>query len=393
MVLIFRSVNSLRRLKNGGKILKKRILHIVLSLGTGGLENGIVNIINGCDPDKFHIDVLCLRELGELASRIENKDTRVFFFENSHQGLRTAVSQINSVCKKNDYQIIHTHGWATMLAGYLASLFNRKLIVMNGEHGTLYFDTWRQKALQKFLFNRMTINLSVSAVLVEEIAKRFQVSTDRFHPILNGVDVVRFAPDRNQKNKKRKDLGMQKGQFVIGSVGRLVEVKNYPCLLKAFSSISAKNPDARLVLAGDGPERKNLEDLANKLNISAFVKFLGRRDDIPAIMNTFDVFVLPSFREGLSNTILEAMSSGLPAVVSNVGGNPEIVVDHETGRLFETNNSIELSNILAELSNNQDMTNRMASSARKHILDNYSLATMVDNYQVIYEQLISKGKL
>jgi sugar transferase (PEP-CTERM/EpsH1 system associated) len=372
--------------------MKIKVLHVVLSLGTGGLENGIVNIINRCDKNRFKIDVICLREQGELGDRINNLDSEVFFDRERSKGLKNAIGMIREAQETNQYDIIHTHGWATMLAGYLTSLLERKPIVMNGEHGTLYFNTWRQRLIQRFLFNRMAINLSVSGALVEEISSRFDVKTSRFLPILNGVDIERFKPNLSARAEQRELLGVTDDQIVVGSVGRLVEVKNYPSLIKGFVLFLRGQPTAKLVLAGDGPMRAKLEELALDLDILASVIFLGRRDDIPAVMNSFDIFVLPSFREGLSNTILEAMSSGLPAVVSNVGGSPEIVIENETGHLFEVDDIKVLANKLNELAVDREKLKRVSDCARKHVANNYSLPIMVENYQKVYTDLVNERR-
>jgi sugar transferase (PEP-CTERM/EpsH1 system associated) len=369
--------------------MKIKVLHVVLSLGTGGLENGVVNIINGSDANLFQIDVLCLRSEGELARRIHNEQTNVFFDSSRSQGLNNAISVIREANRNNQYHIIHTHGWATMLAGYLATLFSSQSLVINGEHGTLYFQTWRQRFMQKLLFNRMKINLSVSAALAKEISRRYNVKSERFIPILNGVDVEKFKPNAVTRDRVRRELGISKGQVIVGSVGRLVEVKNYPSLIRAFSKVLSSFDNIKLVLTGDGPDRKALERLANDLEISKDVIFLGRRDDVPDVMTAFDIFVLPSFREGLSNTVLEAMSSGLPVVVTDVGGNPEIVIENTTGYLFEVDDVEYLSTKLLSLCKHKTELKRLSEAARNHISENYSLNKMVDNYQAVYRKLMS----
>ncbi len=370
--------------------MKIRILHVVLSLGTGGLENGIVNTINGIDTDKFVIDVICLRELGELGDRITNQSTQVFFDQEFASGLKNAIGAIRKVNQKGKYDIIHTHGWATMLAGYIAAKLE-KITVINGEHGTLYFDTFRQRLMQRFLFNRMLINLSVSKVLVNTICKRFKVSKDRFIAILNGVDVNKFRPDLSMRNEFRKEIGINDETILVGSVGRLVEVKNYPSLLRGFQLFNQQHSQSKLVLAGDGPKMKELTELSEELKIVDDVIFLGRRDDIPAVMSGLDIFVLPSFREGLSNTVLEAMASGLPAVVTEVGGNPEIVIEDKTGYLFEVDNIKQLSSILSSLANDRDKLNDISGQSRTHILDNYTLPKMVEHYQNVYLEIMRKS--
>lgn len=373
--------------------MKVKVLHIVLTLGTGGLENGIVNTINGSDQNQFEIDILCLRGSGEMADRIQNPNSQVIYDEQADASLPTAVKLIRQACKQKHYHIIHTHGWATMLAGYVASKFTNTPIVINGEHGTLYFDTWKQRLMQRFLFNRMYLNLSVSRALINEISQRFKVSVGRFKAILNGVNISKFQPDEQSRQKVRQELSIADEQFVVGSVGRLVEVKNYPSFIRAFALVVKKYPQAKLLIAGDGPMRPELEALIAEHNLAEQVNLLGRREDVPAVMNALDVFVLPSFREGLSNTILEAMASGLPAVVTKVGGSPEIVIDGETGYLFEVSNIEQLAGYLCQLLEDKNLLAKISKQARQHVADNYSLQGMVENYQQTYLDLMRRRGL
>ena len=371
---------------------KIKVLHVVLSLGTGGLENGIVNTINGSDQERFKIDVVCLRELGELGERISNPGSKVYFDSSLASGLLNSIKAIRNVHQLNHYDVIHTHGWATMLAGYLAGLLEKDVIVINGEHGTLYYKTVQQRIIQRFLFNRMKINLSVSAALVNEVSRKFKVNRNIFRPILNGVNTQRFCPDQQRRQQIRKEISISDEQLVVGSVGRLVTVKNYPSLIKAFKLIAERVPNALLLFAGDGPNREKLEELTQQQGLKDKVKFLGRRDDIPSVMNAYDVFVLPSYREGLSNTILEAMSSGLPAIVSNVGGSPEIVIEGKTGYLFEVDDIEQISSKIIHLFEDSEMLREFSNNAREHVVKNYSLETMVNNYQNVYQELIDSAE-
>ena len=138
--------------------------------------------------------------------------------------------------------------------------------------------------------------------------------------------------------------------------------------------------------------RGELESLIKQLGVVDSVELLGRRDDIPELMNAYDVFVLPSFREGLSNTILEAMSTGLPAVVSNVGGSPEIVVEGKTGHLFEVDDTDKMAQLFKQFASDSGYLKKVSLQARTHVVDNYSLPIMVENYQNVYIDLLAGDK-
>ncbi len=371
-------------------MMKFRVLHVVLSMETGGLENGIVNLINNADNSRFIVDVLCLREKGTLAGRITNENSQVFFDGNRNQSLVTATKKIYKSCKEGHYHIVHSHGFTTMLASYLATRLTRTAVLINGEHGTLYYSSMKQRLLQRWLFRSMDVNLTVSSELKEKIQKEFSLSFDNFKPIINGVDSDKF--NHQIDSSLQRELSIPDQHIVIGSVGRLVSVKNYPSLIKGFSLVQKVNPNTHLVLAGDGPERAELESQADKLKLANNVHFLGRRDDIPNLMNGFDLFVLPSFSEGLSNTLLEAMSCGIPVIASNVGGNPEIVKPNVSGFLYPSDDANALANILNSLCKAPNDINKLSMLAREHIVNHYSLKAMIGNYEDVYKhQLTSKS--
>ncbi|WP_168204052.1 glycosyltransferase [Aliikangiella coralliicola] len=366
-----------------------KVLHIVQSLNVGGLENGVVNLVNQADKNHLDVDVLCLRDKGTLAAKVIDSESRVHFDGNQSESILTAIKKVYALCKGKKYDIVHTHGWATMLPGYIGAKLAGIATIINGEHGTLYFSSKTQIIAQNLLFKLMDLNLSVSKVLIDEIKSKFDYRGDNFKAILNGVDEKKFSPDSTSRNEIRNSLNIGPDDFVVGSVGRLVEVKNYPCLIRAFAGL----PSARqsyLVLAGYGDQQTKLEQLCQELGVADSVKFLGKRSDIPAIINSYDVFVLPSFREGLSNTILESLSCGVPVIASNVGGNPEMVMDGINGFLFESDNDQALIEKIASLQGNQDLLMDFSNKARKLVLESFTLDTMVDNYQSAYYELAER---
>ncbi|MEM7016838.1 MAG: glycosyltransferase, partial [Pseudomonadota bacterium] len=254
-----------------------KILHVVLSLETGGLENGIVNITNRVDPARFDMDVLCLRARGELADRITRSDSKVIFAPDAGHGILAGAKNVYRACKQGNYHIVHAHGLATMLASWLGGRRAHAPIIINGEHGVLYDESLRRRVLQRWLFNSMDLNLSVSAVLIDDIVRRIGPRADNFRAIINGVDTETFKPDDNARQQIRHQFGFTDENFIVGSVGRLVEVKNYPSLVKGFTKLYKNHPQARLVFVGDGDQRQVLEQLARENNVSDQVYFPGRR--------------------------------------------------------------------------------------------------------------------
>jgi len=366
--------------------MKIRILHVVQSMNTGGLENGIVNLINYSNTSDFLIDILCLRAGGDLIQRIDNANSHIYFEQNSSHNILSAIKKVYSLCKVNNYDIVHSHGFATMLAAYVGGKLAQSSCIINGEHGTLYYSSLKQRLVQRFLFNQMQLNLTVSAALKNKICQIYSTSPQHFKTIINGVDSERFYPSKTTI-KLKKSLAIPLDAIIIGTVGRLVKVKNYPSLIRALKSVRLKHPKVILLFAGDGPEKESLLTQVKQAELTDNVKFLGRRDDIQALMNLFDMFVLPSFSEGLSNTLLESMACGTPVIASNVGGNSEIIKNGETGYLYPSDDSDRLADILITLLEDVDKRTRLGQQARRHIESRFSINSMVKNYEDTYYEL------
>src|SRR5690606_27572340 len=165
----------------------RKVLHVVQSLGTGGLENGVVNLANGIDEARFDLNILCLRYEGELASRLQRR-SRVLFDERTAGSIGQSILAVRRLCKERQYDIVHTHGWATLLPGFLGAHLAGIARIINGEHGTSFVDTARRRIAQKILLRLVDGNCSVSGSLRDEMCSIFQVSAAAVTVILNGVD-------------------------------------------------------------------------------------------------------------------------------------------------------------------------------------------------------------
>ena len=174
---------------------------------------------------------------------------------------------------------------------------------------------------------------------------------------------------------------------MIGSVGRLVPIKNYPLLLRAFANVRQAGYPVSLMLVGDGSERAALQQLASELSITEQVIFTGQQHNIAAHLQAMDIFVLPSFSEGLSNTLLEAMACGLPVLASDVGGNPEIV-NAQTGALFASDDEAALTATLIQWVSQPSQRLQLAASARDYCLTRHAISAMVRTYEQTYVECL-----
>jgi len=228
------------------------------------------------------------------------------------------------------------------------------------------------------LFIAVSDDMKNSIILYEKVPERKLVT------IFNGI--VPFTVTDTEKQKYRKELGLTLDDFVIGTVGRLVHVKNQGILINAFKSKRLAN--FKLVIVGEGNLMSRLQQQTKSLKISQQVIFTGNRLDAKKLMATFDIFILPSKHEGISLTLLEAMNNKLPIIASAVGGNIEVIVDSETGLLVLPNDSLELSKAIQTLHNNIIERERFRQSCWERFNRLFTIDIMTKKYLQIYESIM-----
>jgi glycosyltransferase involved in cell wall biosynthesis len=207
----------------------------------------------------------------------------------------------------------------------------------------------------------------------------------------NGVDGDRFKPSCEVSARIRLELGISSDALVVGFVGRLVALKDVKTLLLALEGLISRMPEVYAMVVGSGPELVGLRDyVAGSATLSGRVCFTGPREDVADLLKAMDLFVLPSLMEGMSNTILEAMATGLPVIATNVGGNPEILTDSESGYLFQPGNVDELRSKLATLLLNRERRQGFGHAARIRVLTTFSLEAMLRQYRQLYLELATR---
>jgi sugar transferase (PEP-CTERM/EpsH1 system associated) len=360
------------------------VQHVLLSLRPGGLENGVVNVINGLDEGRFRSSVTCLQEGGEFVARIRRPEVEIHAM-----GLRPGNDlalplRLAKLFRRTKTDIVHTRNAEAFFYGFAGAKLAGVRAIVHSEHGRELPDSPRRMAAQRWMLRFTTAAFSVSDRLRRDLALHLRIPGDRFDVIYNGVDMSRIAVA--DRAKARSALGAAEGEVVVGSVGRLVPVKNYESFLGAFARLSVSRP-VRLVLIGEGPERAKLEALAASRGITARVSLLGHREDVADLLVGLDVFVLPSRSEGMSNTLLEAMAAGVPAVASDVGGNSEIVRDGESGLLYPSGDEARLAQLLTDLIEQPARRSQLGRAGQERVMREFTMAAMISKYEALYERV------
>lgn len=357
-----------------------RIGHVLLSLRPGGLENGVVNVVNGLDRREFLSSICCLQTSGEFAQRITDERCRILEF-----GLRPGndprlVWRLARAFRTLRLDIVHTRNAEAFFYGAVAARLAGIPALVHSEHGRVFPEKWHRALAQRWLLRSVSCAFAVSQQLAEQMVAHIGVRPGTFRVIYNGVDTRRFA-GRPAGEHRRRD-----GEIVIGSVGRLAAVKNYGLLLQAIARLPADTP-WRLVLIGDGPQRRELEQAARDIGIGARVSFLGHREDVAELLGGLDVFVLPSDSEGMSNTLLEAMAAGVAVIASDVGGNREVIEAGRSGLLFGRGDIQAAAQAIQQVVTDMQLRERLAAAGLQRANTTFALRTMLSAYEDLYRSV------
>jgi sugar transferase (PEP-CTERM/EpsH1 system associated) len=233
----------------------------------------------------------------------------------------------------------------------------------------------------------------VSKDLAEWLQHTVKVEPQRITQIYNGVDSVRFHPRQGERPLIGPEGFMTGNALLIGSVGRMAAVKDYPTLVKTFLYLLTEQPELkqrlRLVIVGEGAGREQCLNLLRAAGMEKYAWLPGERVDVGEILRTFDIFVLPSLGEGISNTILEAMASGLPVIATEVGGNPELVENDRTGKLVPPGDPVRLAQSLLCYIHDGGLLQAHGQAARAKINAGFSMDAMVKSYLDVYDRVLA----
>lgn len=371
----------------------KLIFHVVHHLQIGGLENGVVNLINRLPPERFRHAVVCIEDFTDFSRRIERSDVEIFAMHRSKVGVWGLRWQLFQLLRRLRPDIVHTRNLSGLDALLPARLAGAK--TLHSEHG-FDVDNLKGSAFRPTLLRRLNAPLvsryvALSNDLRRVMCERWKIAPTRVRQIYNGVDIQKFTP----AIAARRDLlplDLQgEGLFVVGTVGRVQAVKDQATLLRAFAAVLMRHPGwrshLRLVIVGDGPLLPDLRRLASELGITEQTWFAGARQDVAALLQTLDLFVLPSLNEGISNTLLEAMATGLPLLATAVGGNVELLTDGVVGSTFIPGDHCSLAVMISRYYLQPDLRAAQGAAARAHAVQSFSLQAMVSHYQAVYETL------
>jgi sugar transferase (PEP-CTERM/EpsH1 system associated) len=369
------------------------VVHVVRQFAMGGLENGLVNLINHSPPGRVRHAVVCLTSADRFAQRIHVPDIEVvslgFRPGNDWAGLHALWRTLRRLRPA----VVHSRNLGTVdaaLVGWLA----RAPVRIHGEHGWDVYDLHgsrrRYRLYRRAIAPFVTKFVTVSRDLERWLTNVVGIPRRKVVQIYNGVDLRRFAGGGPPA------VGWPYGsEFVIGTVTRFETVKDPLTLARGFVELLRADPGqrrrVRLAMIGDGPLRKEVQQFLEREGVASCCWLPGARDDVPALLGRMNVFALTSRNEGISNTILEAMASGLPIVATAVGGNVELVQPDLTGQLVAPADERDLARALGRYIRDPELARLHGAAARERARAEFGLETMVARYLGLYEQLLDRA--
>lgn len=369
------------------------IVHIIYRLGIGGLENGLVNLINRLPADKYRHAIICLTDSTDFKYRIQRSDVEVYEMHKRPGQDWASFLNVYQLIKRLRPAVVHTRNLAAIeyqMCAFLAGVPYR----VHGEHGWDVFDpdgtNVKYQWLRRLLGLLVQRFIPLSRHLEEYLLHKVGIPAAKITRICNGVDTQVFYPGSNIRSVPMGCPLALDGKVVFGTVGRMHGVKDQLTLVRAF--IQACNQSqlfaerARLLIIGDGPLRKDALTMLDTSGLTEKAWLPGERSDIADILRSLDVFVLPSKAEGISNTILEAMATGLPIIATRVGGNPELVEEGVNGCLVDKENPQQLAEAMLDVLLDDDKRARLAAASLRRAREEFSIDSMVARYRQVYDR-------
>ncbi|GIX05407.1 MAG: glycosyl transferase family 1 [Planctomycetaceae bacterium] len=354
----------------GGAMRPLKVCHVSLTLKTGGLERLLADMARLHDPERVHLSYAVLRELGPFAQQVEQAGCLVQLL---HGGSPSRdIRLLARFFRQHEFDVVHLHNTYPHIYGSIAARIARVPVVVSTRHGQRHgHDHW-----SRWLY-RQTSRLVDRVVAVSDDAARLAKTVDGVLPrkvcrIWNGIDPLQF-PWQGPASK-----------MILITVSRLSREKDLPTLLRAVAQLTHEIDDLELWVVGDGPERPALEALARALGIAHRVTWWGECHQVSQLLAQAAIYVSTSLTEGISLTLLEAMSVGLPCVVTDVGGNPEVVLSEQTGLLFPPNNPTACAQALRQMHQHRELWRGWGMAGSSRVRAWFDAHQMTRRYENLY---------
>lgn len=366
--------------------MKTNLLHVTFDMHIGGTEQVIKNLIEATDTSKYNLSIFCIETpIGPFGEMLMKKGHHIEAY-NRKQGFDLKLlAKLRQYIIHNKIDVLHCHQYTPWVYGALASLLTGSKVIFT-EHGRFYPDrsSWKRRYINPLLVMSTDYISAISKATRQALVDYEFIPAHKIEVIYNGINELQTK--NSAAAELRKKLSIPLNTVVLGTIARLDPIKNHELLISAFAEIHKKYADSMLVIVGDGETRTQLEQLVNKLEVSDKVIFTGYQENPADYLELMDIFLLTSLSEGTPMTLLEAMSLSKPCIVTDVGGNPEIIQHHITGLVTPSKDQNKLVENLDLLFTDSVFRAKLGYAGRKLFEQKFTAQKMLKQYLPLYQK-------
>jgi glycosyltransferase involved in cell wall biosynthesis len=368
---------------------KIKVLETIRQGQIGGGESHVLDLVKGLNKDIFEPVVLSFTH-GPMVDQLKAMGIKTYVVETLKPFNIATYNAVKQILKDEEIDILHAHGTRS-LSNTIFPAKSLGLPIVYTVHGWSFhqdqpFHIRRVRELsEKFLTDQVNVTISVSKSNQRDGLERFNMK--RSQVINYGIDLNRFNPAKPM-NDLRQELGIVPGKTVVGYLVRMTVQKDPFTLIRAVAEVAKKTRDVQFLFIGDGDLKQASVDLARELNVSDMITFHPFRTDIPEVLNTFDIYTLPSLWEGLPIGMLEAMGMQKAIVATPVDGTKEAISEGQNGLLVPCKDHVALANAILRLHENPELRKVLGAAARKTVEDTFDVKMMVRNNENLYQRLM-----
>lgn len=375
---------------------RRKVFYLLDSLNVGGTETQAVELALRMPVSEYEIKLGCLTAKGPLLEKLQGSAVRVEEFH-PRGGLDSPTGfyemlRLAGYLRRERFDVMHAHDLWSNLMGVPAARLARVPAIISSQRDLSHFDWYRgiKGKILRRIQRMSTVLLANATPIRDALITEDGFPSTKLVVIHNGVDTTRFQRGKRDRVRLVGDSVAGKLVALVGNMHS--DVKGHPWLIEAAPAVLKEFPDTRFIFAGDGQARGEFERQVRECGLGESFVFLGARGDIPDILATCDIGVLPSKAEGLSNAVLEYMAAGLPTIASGVGGNVELVQDGVTGLLVPPQDSKALGIAVLRLLRNEEFARRIADAGRRVATQDYSFERLVREVDALYTKLLAGAK-
>ena len=372
--------------------MTRNILHLTYDMRIGGTEMVIKNIIEGnaltpaddnTDPET-KMSILCIESpLGPFGEQLQEQGIQITNLNWQGGFDKALIKQIRQYIKQHKIEVLHCHQYSPWVYGSLAAAFTNTKVVFT-EHGRFYPDSssWKRKFINPVLVAFTHKITAISKATKQALVDFEFIPESKIQVLYNGIKPLEADEQNTQAIKA--ELNIPEDAIVLGTVARLDPIKNQTMMIRAFAQAAEHNSKLKLMIVGDGEERDKLETLVDELTLRSRVIFTGYNAKPVNHINLMDIFLLSSLSEGTSMTLLEAMSLSKPCIVTNAGGNPEIIEHNLNGLVTENDNADAFAQAIIQLAAEPEQINTMGEAAKQRFEQLFHYKKMTELYSKLY---------